>query len=125
MKKKVIIAKDAPAAVGSYSHACKFGNLVFSCGTLGLDPVSGNLPEGVEAQAHLCFKNLEAALKAGGSCLDNCVKVTVYVKNMSDFAKVNEIYKQYIKEPFPARTCIEAAALPKGALVEIEAVAHT
>ena len=124
MKKEVIIAKDAPAAVGPYSHACKFGDLVFSCGTLGLNPVTNLLGEGVEEQAHLCFKNLKAELEAGGSKLDNCIKVTVFLKDMGDFAKVNAIYSEYIKAPFPPRTCIEVAGLPKGALVEIEAIAH-
>ena len=91
---------------------------------LGLDPETNVLVGGVEAQAHQCFKNISTILAVGGSSLGNCVKVTVYLKDMNDFAKVNEIYRGYITTDFPARTCIEAAALPKGALVEIEVVVH-
>ena len=121
--KKAVNASNAPAAVGPYVHAVEAGEMVFTSGQLGLDPVSGELPEGVEAQTHQSLKNLEAVLKAAGSDFDHVVKTTVFLDDMGDFTTVNGIYAEYFKGEVPARSCVEVAKLPKGALVEIEAIA--
>lgn len=120
---KVISAANAPAAVGPYSHAILAGNTLYTSGQLGLDPVTGALPEGVEAQAHQALKNLGAVLEAGGMSFADVTKTTVFLANMSDFAAINAIYGEYFTGNAPARSCVQAAALPKGGLFEIEAVA--
>ena len=121
--KQVINAQGAPKAIGPYSHACKVGRMVFTSGQIGLNPDTGVLAEGVEAQTIQAITNLKAVLEEAGSSLAGIVKTTVFVKNMSDFAQVNKLYGMLIPEPFPARSCVEVAALPAGALVEIEAMA--
>ena len=121
--KKSIHADQAPAAVGPYVHAVEIGGFIFTSGQLGLDPVKGTLPEGIEEQTHRSLKNLKAVLEAGGSDLEHVVKTTVFLQDIKDFAVVNEIYAQYFKGEAPARSCVEVAKLPKGGLVEIEAVA--
>lgn len=121
--KKAINAENAPAAVGPYVHAVEAGEIIFTSGQLGLDPVTGELPEGIEAQTHQSLKNLEAVLTAAGSDFDHVVKTTVFLDNISDFAAVNAIYAEYFKKEVPARSCVEVAKLPKGGLVEIEAIA--
>jgi 2-iminobutanoate/2-iminopropanoate deaminase len=123
MNKESINAKNAPAAVGPYVHAVKAGDMVFTSGQLGLDPVTGNLPEGVEAQAHQSLKNLRAVLMAAGLSYSDVVKTTVFLDNMNDFAAINTIYAEYFTGEAPARSCVEVAKLPKGALIEIEAIA--
>lgn len=123
MKKETIMAKDAPAAVGPYVHAVKVGSFVFTSGQLGLNPVTGELPEGVEAQTEQAIQNLECVLKAAGLTLADVVKTTVFLADMNDFGKVNKIYANYFTGETPARSCVQAAALPKGGLVEIECVA--
>lgn len=120
---QTISAAGAPAAVGPYCHAKLAGNTLYTSGQLGLDPVSGTLPEGVEAQTHQSLKNLGAVLKAAGMGYEDVVKTTVFLKNMKDFAAVNEIYAQYFTGQTPARSCVAVAELPKEGLVEIEAVA--
>jgi 2-iminobutanoate/2-iminopropanoate deaminase len=120
---QTISAAGAPAAVGPYCHAKLAGNTLYTSGQLGLDPVSGTLPEGVEAQTHQSLKNLGAVLKAAGMGYQDVVKTTVFLKNMKDFAAVNEIYAQYFTGQTPARSCVAVAELPKEGLVEIEAVA--
>jgi 2-iminobutanoate/2-iminopropanoate deaminase len=124
MSKKIISTTQAPAAIGPYSQAVQTGNLVFSSGQLGMDPVSGELAAGVEAQAHQAFKNLEAILVAAGGSLANVVKFTLFLTDLSDFAKVNEIMAQYVPQPYPARSTVGVASLPKGGLFEVEAVAQ-
>ena len=123
MNKEVINAKNAPAAVGPYVHAVKAGEMVFTSGQLGLDPVTGNLADGVEAQAHLSLKNLGAVLEAGGLTYSDVVKTTVFLDDMNDFAAINTIYAEYFTGEAPARSCVEVAKLPKGGLIEIEAIA--
>ena len=123
MKRETITAQNAPAAVGPYVHAVKMGELVYTSGQLGLDPVTGTLPEGVEAQTEQAIKNLAAVLEAAGLTLQNVVKTTVFLADINDFAKVNAIYALYFTGEAPARSCVQAAALPKGGLVEIEAIA--
>ena len=121
--KKAIHAPSAPAAVGPYVHAVEANGLIFTSGQLGLIPESGELPEGVEAQAHQSLKNLAAVLEAAGSSLSHVVKTNVFLDDINDFAKVNEIYAQYFQGEAPARSCVQAGKVPKGGLVEIEAIA--
>lgn len=121
--KKTIHAEKAPAAVGPYVHAVEAGNLVFTSGQLGLIPETGVLPEGIEAQTHQALKNLGAVLEADGLGYKDVVRTMVFLDNMDDFAVVNQIYAEYFKDEAPARSCVEAARLPKGGLIEIEAIA--
>jgi reactive intermediate/imine deaminase len=118
----VISTPHAPAAIGAYSQAICVGDLIFISGQIGLEPESMALAEGFEAQAEQVFKNLSALAKAAGSSLAEAVKLTVYLTDLSHFAKVNEIMAQYCAEPFPARAAVGVAALPRGALIEIDAV---
>jgi 2-iminobutanoate/2-iminopropanoate deaminase len=113
----------APAAIGPYSQAIRTGELVFTAGQLGADPASGELAEGAAAQADRAIRNLTAILDAAGTSLERVVKTTVFLADFSDFAAVNEIYASHFSTPYPARSTVAVKALPKGALVEIEAVA--
>ena len=121
--RETINATNAPAAVGPYVHAVKAGNTLYTSGQLGLIPATGELPEGVEAQAVQALENLKAVVEAGGMTLADVVKTTVFLADMNDFAKINAIYAQYFVGEAPARSCVQVAALPKGGLIEIEAVA--
>ena len=121
---KTVSTPNAPAAIGPYSQAQIVGNLVYTSGQIGLDPATGILTEGIEAQAHQVFKNLTALLEAAGSSMSKVVKTTVFIKDMNDFGTVNGIYAQYFTEPFPARSCVEVARLPKDCLVECEVIAE-
>lgn len=121
--KKAINADKAPAAVGPYVHAVEAGDLIFTSGQLGLDPTSGALPQGVGAQARQALENLGAVLEAAGSDFAHVVKTTVFLDDINDFAAVNEIYAEFFDGEVPARSCVEVAKLPKGGLVEIEAIA--
>lgn len=121
--KKTIFAEKAPVAVGPYVHAVGTENLVFTSGQLGLDPETGILPEGIEAQTHQALKNLGAVLEAAGLGYQDVVRTMVFLDNMDDFAAVNQIYAEYFKGEAPARSCVEVARLPKGGLIEIEAIA--
>lgn len=120
--KTIIHSDQAPKAVGTYSQAVKIGNTVYLSGQIGLDPVSNILAEGFNAQAHRVFQNLRAVCQAAGGDLQNIAKLGVFVTNLSNFAELNDIMGQYFTEPFPARAAVEAAALPKGALVEADAI---
>lgn len=123
MSKTVINSEDAPAAIGPYSQAVAVEKLLFTSGQLPIDPATGKIPEGsIEDRAHLVFKNLTAIAKKAGTSLDKAVKTTVYLADISDFTAVNQVYAQYFKEPFPARSAFQVAALPLGADVEVEAV---
>ncbi|HYT68032.1 MAG TPA: RidA family protein [Vicinamibacterales bacterium] len=114
----------APAAIGPYSQAIKAGNLLFLSGQIPLDPATGQLvPGGIEAQTRQVFTNIGAILGAAGLSFDAVVSATVYVSDMNDFAKVNEVYATYFSSPAPARTTVQVARLPKGALVEIQITA--
>lgn len=120
---KIISAKNAPAAVGPYSHAVLAGNALYTSGQLGLNPVSGELADGVEAQAKQALENLKAVLETAGMDFQDVIKTTVFLSDMGDFAAINAIYAQYFPGDAPARSCVQVAALPKGAAFEIEAVA--
>ena len=123
MALNIIHTENAPAAVGPYSQAVRTGNLLLTSGQLGLDPVTGTLPEGIAAQAEQSLKNIDAILAEAGFAKTDVVKTTVFIRNMSDFGTVNEIYAAYFGSHKPARSCVEISALPKGGLVEIEVIA--
>ena len=122
MPKEAIHSKHAPAAIGPYSQGIRVGGTAYLSGQIGLDPVTGNLVEGVEAQTHQVLKNLRAVAQAAGGELDDIVKLTLLMADMADFAKVNEIMATYFKSPYPARATYQVAALPRAARVEIEAI---
>ena len=119
---KAISTTQAPAAIGPYSQAIEMGNFLYLSGQLGVNPETGNLEEGVEAQAERAISNMKAILAAAGTDISHVVKTTVFLKSMADFAAVNAIYAAHFTQPFPARSCVQVAELPKGGLVEIEAV---
>lgn len=125
MAKKIIKAATAPAAIGPYSHAIDTGlGLIFTSGQIAIDPATGDLVEGgIEAQTERVFLNLRAVLEAAGSSLNQVVKTTVFLQDLKDFAAMNEIYGKYLGTDSPARTTVQVAGLPKGSLVEIEAIA--
>ena len=122
MSKTAIHSKNAPAAIGPYSQAIGAGGTVYLSGQIGLDPATGNLVDGVEAQTHQVLKNLRAVAQAAGGELDDIVKLTLLMADLADFAKVNEIMATYFKPPYPARATYQVVALPKAARVEIEAI---
>jgi len=124
MKKQAVASSDAPSALGPYSQAIAFGDLLFCSGQIALDPASGTIVgENVETQTEQVMKNLAAVLKARKLDFSHVLKTTVFLKNMGDFAKFNEVYARFLSAPFPARATIEVARLPKDVLVEIECVA--
>ena len=114
---------QAPAAIGPYSQAQRVGGFVFVSGQIPVDPASGAIPAGVEAQAEQVFRNLAAILRAAGTDISSTVKTTLFIQNMADFAAVNAIYARHFSEPYPARSCVEVAKLPKDVLLECEAIA--
>ena len=121
---KTVSTTKAPAAIGPYSQAQIVGNLVYTSGQIGIDPATGAVADGIEVQAHQVFKNLCELLKAAGSDISKTVKTTVFIKDMNDFGTVNGVYAQYFSEPYPARSCVEVARLPKDVLVECEVIAE-
>lgn len=123
MEKKVIQTDRAPAAVGPYVQAVEKGKILYLSGQLGLIPETGKLPSGVEEQARQSLKNIQAVLGAAGYGKEDVVKTTVYLTDMGDLAAVNEIYGAFFGEEKPARSCVGVSGLPKGGLVEIEAIA--
>jgi 2-iminobutanoate/2-iminopropanoate deaminase len=124
MKKEEVSTNQAPGAIGPYSQAVISGDFVYCSGQIGLNPESGEMAEGLEAQAEQVFANVRAVLQAAGCTMDDVIKTTVFMKDMNDFAKVNELYGKKIQEPYPARSAVEAARLPKDALVEVEVIAR-
>jgi 2-iminobutanoate/2-iminopropanoate deaminase len=114
---------NAPAAIGPYSQAIDIGNMIFLSGQLGLDPSSGELPESFEEQAANIMNNIKAILEASGSGFDKVVKTTIFLADLANFAKINEIYGACFPNHKPARSCVQVAALPKGGKVEIEVIA--
>jgi reactive intermediate/imine deaminase len=122
--KTAIQTREAPAAIGTYSQAIRAGDTLYLSGQIGLDPASMQMAEGVEAQTHRVFRNLAAVADAAGMSLDHAVRMTVYLTDLAHFARVNEIMAQYVREPYPARAAVGVAALPRGALVEIDAILH-
>ncbi len=124
MTKKRIATDDAPQAIGPYSQAVRHGNLIFCSGQIGLDPAIGQLvPGGVEAETRQVLLNLAAVLAAAGVTTDAVVRTTIYLVDLGDFTRVNEIYGAYFSEPYPARATVGVSELPRGARIEIDAVA--
>lgn len=122
MEIKAISTVNAPAAIGPYSQAIAAGDFVYLSGQLGVDPVTGNMENGVEAQAERAISNMKAILAEAGLDITRVIKTTVFLKDMGDFVAVNAIYAKHFQQPYPARSCVQVAQLPKGGLVEIEAV---
>lgn len=123
--KKIISTTKAPAAIGPYSQAIEFNGMIFTSGMIPINPENGELVTGtIEEQAKQAIGNLAALLIEAGSSVDNVIKTTVFIKDMNDFAKVNEVYSQFFKGDCPARSCVEVARLPKDVLIEIEAIAY-
>ena len=120
---KQISTDKAPAAIGPYSQALDFGNMVFVSGQIPVDPQTGAMPESVEAQAKQALTNLKNVLTAAGLGMESVVKTVVFLKDLADFAVVNGIYESFFKAPFPARSCVAVAEIPKGAKLEIECIA--
>ena len=123
--KTAIQTRDAPEAIGTYSQAVRADHTVYLSGQIGLDPATMQLAEGIDGQTHRVFRNLAAVATAAGSSLDQAVRMTVYLTDLAHFARVNEIMAQYVREPFPARAAIGVSGLPRGALVEIDAILHS
>jgi 2-iminobutanoate/2-iminopropanoate deaminase len=121
--KKIIVTDKAPGAIGPYSQGIVTDSMVYTSGQLPIDVKTGEMPSTIEGQAKQSLENVKAVLEAGGSSMENVVKTTVFLSDMNNFAAMNEVYKTFFKGEFPARSAIEAARLPKDALVEIEAVA--
>lgn len=125
--KSSIQTRDAPEAIGTYSQAVKVasgGSTVYLSGQIGLDPATMQMAEGIDAQTHRVFRNLAAVAAAAGLSLDHAVRMTVYLTDLAHFARVNEIMAQYVREPYPARAAVGVAGLPRGALVEVDAILH-
>jgi len=122
MSKQNVHTAAAPAAIGPYSQAIRAGNTVYLSGQIGLDPTTGTLREGIEAQARQVFANLKAVTEAAGASLDDVVKLSVLLADMGDFAKVNEIMAAHFNPPYPARATYQVAALPRGARIEVEGI---
>lgn len=123
MSKHIISTNKAPGAIGPYSQAVEINGFVYTSGQLGLNSETGEFGEGVQEQAKLSLSNVKAILEAAGTSLDHVVKTTVFLKDMNDFAAVNEVYGSFFSEPYPARSAVEVARLPKDGLVEIEVIA--
>ena len=122
MAKTIISTAGAPAAIGTYSQAVRSGDTVYCSGQIGLDPGTMQLVDGIDAQIHRVFANLRAVAEAAGGSLADAVKVTIYLTDLTHFGKVNEIMAQYFPQPHPSRAAIGVGALPRGALVEADAV---
>ena len=120
---QVVATQKAPKAIGPYSQAIEVNGMVYTSGLIPVDPATGNIPEGSVEQAKQAFTNLSNLLEAAGTSTDNVIKTTVFIKEMNDFAKINEIYAKYFTGTFPARSCVEVARLPKDVLLEVEAIA--
>lgn len=122
--KSAISTKKAPGAIGPYSQAIEVNGMIYTSGVVPLDPETGAVVEGdAAAQAERVFKSLQGLLEDAGSSMEKVVKTTVFIKNMNDFGAINEVYARYFKEPFPARSCVEVARLPKDVLIETEVIA--
>ena len=120
--KKAIATPKAPAAVGPYSQGVQTGNLLFVSGQIPINPETGTIPEGIEAQTGQSLENIKAIIEAAGATLSQVVKCTVFLKDMNEFADMNKIYAEYFTEPYPARAAVEVSRLPKDVKVEIEAI---
>ena len=120
--KKIVSTDLAPAAIGPYSQATIVGGMLYTSGVIPVDPATGNIPEGSVAQAEQAFKNIKNLIEAAGGTMADVVKTTVFIKEMDDFAAINEVYGRYFVEPYPSRSCVEVARLPKDVMLEIEAI---
>ncbi len=120
--KQIIQTPDAPSAIGTYSQAVRVGDTVYLSGQIGLDPTTMQMEEGIDAQIHRVFRNLRAVASAADSSFDDLVKLNVYLTDLGHFAKVNEVMASYFRPPYPARAAVGVAALPRGALVEMDGV---
>jgi reactive intermediate/imine deaminase len=120
--KQTVHTPDAPQAIGTYSQAVRAGNAVYLSGQIGLDPATMQLADGFDAQVHRAFRNLQAVALAAGASLDDAVKLTVFLTDLAHFARLNEIMSMYLGQPYPARSAVGVSQLPRGALVEIEAI---
>ncbi len=121
--KKVVQTTKAPGAIGPYSQGIDIGNMIFFSGQIPLNPETGEMPEGIEAQTKQALDNVKGLLESQGLDFSHVVKTTVFLDNMDDFNTVNSIYAQYFVEPYPARSAVEVGRLPKGALIEVEIIA--
>ena len=124
MKERILTDK-APGAIGPYSQGMKVGDLIFFSGQIPLDPKTGEMPAGIEAQTKQSLENVKGLLESQGLSFADVVKTTVYLDSMDDFGTMNDIYATYFVEPYPARSAVEVAKLPKGAMVEVEVIAYT
>ena len=126
MKKKIIATPKAPAAIGPYSQAIRIGDFLYTSGQISLDPETMEMITGdIEVETEKVLKNIEAILKEDGLNLNNIIKTTVYLTDLSEFARMNQVYENFFIDTKPARACVQVAALPKGAKVEIDVVAHS
>jgi 2-iminobutanoate/2-iminopropanoate deaminase len=126
MEKKIIATSKAPAAIGPYSQAIRIGDFLYTSGQISLDPETMEMITGdIEVETEKVLKNIEAILKADGLNLNNIIKTTVYLTDLSEFARMNQVYEKFFADTKPARACVQVAALPKGAKIEIDAVAHS
>ena len=123
MKREIISTKNAPQAIGPYSQGIKIGDFIFTSGQIPINPETGELVCDIQKATRQSLENVKAVLEAAGTTLRNVVKVSIFVKDMNDFALINEIYAEYFNENPPARSCVEVARLPKDAVIEIEAIA--
>ena len=122
MARSTVSTPNAPAAIGAYSQAVRAGKTLYLSGQIGLDPATGRLVDGIENQILRVFENLKAVAEAGGGSLADAVKLTVYLTDLAHFARVNEIMSAYFEQPYPARAAVGVAALPRGALIEADAI---
>ena len=126
MKKKIVATHKAPAAIGPYSQAIRIGDFLYTSGQISLDPETMEMIMGdIEVETEKVLKNIEAILKADGLDLNNIIKTTVYLTDLSEFTRMNQVYEKFFSETKPARSCVQVTLLPKGAKVEIDAIAHS
>ena len=126
MEKKIVATPKAPVAIGPYSQAIRIGGFLYTSGQISLDPETMKMVTGdIEIETEKVLKNIEAILKADGLDLNNIIKTTVYLTDLSEFTRMNQIYEKFFSETKPARACVQVTALPKGAKVEIDAIAHS
>ena len=121
--KNIISTDKAPAAIGPYSQAVETGGMVYTSGIIPVVPSTGEIPEGSVAQARQAFENLSHLLETAGTDMSRVIKTTVFIKEMNDFSAINEVYAEFFPSPYPARSCVEVARLPKDVMLEIEAIA--
>ena len=121
--KNIISTNNAPAAIGPHSQAVEVNGMVFTSGQIPVNPATGEIPEGIEAQAEQVMVNVKNLLEAAGTSMENVIKTTVFIKDMNDFGTINGIYSKYFEKDCPARSCVEVARLPKDVLMEMEAIA--